>query len=308
MSGNREELLASRVSIAGWIIIILISLSAGLITDSITLLLDSSQGLVTLIVAILVQTTIKKLRQPPDEKFQFGYWKYEPLTNALQGIMIMLTCLISIKFAVQDIVHAENIHSYVIPLFAAFLGGTLAVLISIYIGLIARRTKSEVLRTASWGWLADSVFSWGIFVGFLIGLALQKLGHAQLLPYVDPVMAIILALCLMAAPVKIVTLNVAELLDAAPPKKLREEVKQAALAAKPEAFEIDRIRLRKAGGHLFVEITCLLGEKLSVPEIGRLIADYEKALTERLPGADISLHYRTRLRKRTEGADQRPGS
>lgn len=300
--GGSEELLASRVSIAGWIIIILISLTAGLITDSITLLLDSSQGLVTLIVAVLVQTTIQKLRQPPDEKFQFGYWKYEPLTNALQGIMIMLTCLISIKFAVQDIIHAENVHSYVIPLIAAFLGGSLAVAVGAYILAVARRNRSEVLRTAGWGWLVDSVFSWGIFGGFLIGLVLQRSGQTGITPYVDPVMAVILALCLMATPVKIVTLNVAELLDAAPPRKLREEVRQAALAAKPEAFEIDRIRLRKAGGHLFIEITCLLGERLSAPEIGLLMADFEKALTERLPGSDVSLHYRTRRRKKNESA------
>lgn len=297
---GKQEILAANLSIVGWVIIIMISLTAGLITDSITLLLDSSQGLVTLIVAFLVHTTLEKLHKPPDDKFQFGYWKYEPLTNALQGIMIMLTCLISIKFAVQDIIHAEDIHGYVIPLVAAFLGGSLAVAIGLYIMGIARRTKSEVLKTAGWSWLVDSVFSWGIFGGFLIGLTLQRLGYTQITPYVDPVMAVILALFLMATPVKTVTLNVAELLDASPDRELREKVREAALASKPEAFEIDRIRLRKAGGKLFVEITCLLGEKLDAYQVNDLTADFEKTLAEKIPEADITLHHRMRLRKRSE--------
>ena len=85
----------------------LIPAVVGIAVDSITLILDASASLVILVVALLMNTSIKKVHQPPDEIFNFGYERYEPLTVAVQGGLIIATCAVRAKFAIQEIINAK---------------------------------------------------------------------------------------------------------------------------------------------------------------------------------------------------------
>lgn len=296
---NSKQMLAAKISIFGWIVLILISLSAGIITDSVTLILDASQGLVTLVVAFLVRITLEKIDKPPDDFYHFGYGKYEPLTIALQGVMIILTCIISIKFAVQDIFHPDDIDHYDVAIIAAFLAGIISLVIASYIRHTALKTGSDILKSSSLTWLIDCVLSFGIFIGFLFGLILNRLGYTRATPYVDPVMAIILALFFIAAPLKTIKTSIFELLDAAPAIHIRDNIKKIIEQCKPQHFAVDRLRIRKAGRRIFLDICFITDENLTVRDVRHLTANFEKDFIAKVPGCDIVIHHKSIREKKS---------
>ncbi|MCX5750765.1 MAG: cation diffusion facilitator family transporter [Candidatus Saganbacteria bacterium] len=289
---ENKQIFAAKLSIVGWVLVILVSLAGGLITDSITLLLDAAQGIVTLAVAFMVHAALRKLGKPPDDTYHFGYDKYEPLTSAVQEIMIILVCVVSVNFAVQDFFHADVIDHYNTALIAAFLGGIVSLIWAFWIRRLAHSSNSAVLKTSSNIWFLDSVLSFGIFGGFLLGLLLNQMGYSNLMPYTDPIMAIVLALIFIISPIRPLRADFLDLLDAAPDMKIRGGIKKTVEQLKPESFRITHIRMRKAGKRIFLEISFLTDESLTVKEVRAMVSDFEKKLTENIPHCDIALRYK----------------
>ncbi len=283
---------AAKVSLWGSLILFLISAAAGLAVDSITLILDASTSLVILAVACMMGSAIKKIHSPPDEIFNFGYEKYEPFTVVLQGCLIITTCVISIKFAVQDIIHAESMKNYWMPILASSISVLAGFCIVLFLRFSAKRSGSSMLHAASLHWFIDTMMSVGMLLGFCGGYLLENHGYPGTAPYVDPVMAITLALVFILPPLKTVKRNLMELLDAVPSKEIRAKVRKVAEEYRPKMFGIHRIRTRKAGNKIFVDICFVVKEEMTVREVEDISAAFEKDLKTNLPHLDVIVYFK----------------
>jgi len=290
---EQSQVSAARVSLWGSIIMFAVSAAAGLMVDSVTLILDASASLVILVVAFMMNSTIRKIHSPPDEIFNFGYEKYEPFTVVIQGALIIATCVISMKFAVQDILHHEDIKDYQIPMIAAFISAALGAFIAIFIKITARRTRSAMMHAASMHWFIDTGMSAGMLGGFYAGYVLKQGGYAEITPFIDPVMAIILALVFMLPPLKAMRKNLFELLDAVPSKEVRDRIRKVVEQYKPKMFGVHRLRMRKAGEKVFVEICFIVKEDVTLRQAEVIAADFEKDLKARLPHIDVVAYFKT---------------
>lgn len=288
----KQQLTAAKLSIYGSIALLLISAIVGIIVDSITLILDASASLIILAVALLTHFSIKKIHLPPDDAYNFGYNKYEPFTVSLQGGLIIATCVISVKFAIQDMIHAEDIKNYVLPVIATFCSGLIGIFIWGYLRTTARRANSSILKASAFHWFSDTLMSFGIFTGFLLGLILQRMGYHKITPYLDPIMTFILALFLIQTPVKSVMKNVLELLDAVPAIDVRNKVRKVVELYKPRSFGVHRLRTRKAGDKIFVDVCFVVKENLTVKEIQGLADSFERDLKADFANYDVIVYFK----------------
>jgi divalent metal cation (Fe/Co/Zn/Cd) transporter len=206
--------------------------------------------------------------------------------------MIIFVCVISANFAVQDLFHPEAIDHYNTALVAAFLGGLISLVWAFWIRRLAHSTNSQVLKTSSNVWFLDSVLSFGIFGGFLLGRLLDQMGYSYLMPYTDPVMAIVLALAFIVLPFQPLRQDFLDLLDAAPGVKFRSDMRKKVEELKPAAVKITHVRMRKAGKRVFMEISFVLDESLTVKEALAIVSGFEKKLVENISHCDIALRYR----------------
>lgn len=288
---EREQIVVSKMSIWGAVITFLISAFVGLAVDSIALILDASSNLVILVGALLTNFSLKKINLPPDELYNFGYSKYEPLTGSVQSGLIIATCIVSVQFAIQDIVHAESVDNYLLPVLASFLSGVLGLLIFLKIKRVAKRTNSQMLNGAGAHWYTDTLMSFGLCLGFIFGLFLERLGYSKLTPYIDPVMAIILALFLIRAPFKILLYNLKELLDIVPDEHIQTKVKKVVEMYKPKSFGVNRMRIRKSGAKIFLDICYIVKRNLTVAEIKELANNFERDLKSYLNNCDVVVYF-----------------
>jgi len=288
---DKNQIAAAKVSIIGSIILFFISTIVGIAVDSITLLLDAGASLVIVLVSFLMRFSIKKVHLPPDEQYNFGYTKFEPLTVVLQGVFIIVTCLVSIKFAIQDIVHADDIiNGYRLPVIATFVSGIIGFFIYAYLKNAASRANSMILKTASVHWHADMLLSFGLCLGFIGGLIMQRSGYYKITPYIDPLMAIVLALVLIQIPVKAIIKNISELLDAAPDDETRNKISKVVEIHKPKSFGVERIRVRKAGSKVFVDICFLVESGKTAQEVQCLSEGFEADLKKHITGCDTVVY------------------
>lgn len=283
---------AAKVSLWGSIVLFAVSAAAGLAVDSVTLLLDASASLVILFVAFMMNSTIKKIHSPPDEIFNFGYEKYEPFTVVIQGALIITTCVISMKFAVQDILHHEDIKDYQIPLIAAGISVVVGTFIAVFIGMTAKKTRSSMMHAASMHWFIDTGMSVGMLGGFYAGSVLKQRGYTEITPFIDPAMAIVLALVFILPPLKAMRKNLFELLDAVPSREIRDRVRKVVDEYKPKMFGVHRVRTRKAGEKVFVEVCFIVKEDVTLRQAEAIAADFERDLKAHLHHIDVIVYFK----------------
>jgi divalent metal cation (Fe/Co/Zn/Cd) transporter len=149
-----------------------------------------------------------------------------------------------------------------------------------------------VLKTAGLHWFIDSALSLSMCLGFLAGLFLRNHGYTKITPYVDPVMAIILALVLMKLPVRSITHNLFELLDAAPAREIQDRIREIAGRHKSKFLDIHRIRFRKAGRKLFLDICFLARGDFAVKEAQSLSDSFEQQLKKEFPNSDVVTYFK----------------
>lgn len=292
---NKAQAKVVRVSMVVSIIIFLIALSAGIISDSVTLLLDASAGFVTILMAFILHFNIKKMGMPPDQFFNFGYDKFEPFTVAMQGSMIMLTCVVALYFAIQDIVHADDVARYDIPMYAAVISGFLALFTAFYLRKISIRTSSNMLRASSLHWFVDAFFSFAMMFGFGFGFYLHQVGYTHLTPYVDPAMTIILAAILIWTPIRLLKRSLSQLLDAAPSQEVRREVEKIAEKHKVKAFGIRSIRMRNAGEKIFLYICFDIHAHTTMIQAEDFVKAFENDVAGKFPKYDVIVYFHPAL-------------
>lgn len=292
VSADLREIKAAQISIAGAIVIFLISLTIGIMIDSVALLLDAGTGFVILLMTFWVRSIIRKIHSPPDHRYNFGYEKYEPLTMALQNSAIIFTCVIGLAFAVQDIVHPDHIASYGLATVATFGCTIIAIGLAFYLLKVSKETGSQLLKTSAKQWLIDSSLSIGMFAGFFVGFLLLRSGHSNIAAYLDPGLAIALAFAVMRFPLKALAANIRELLDSVPAQKIHEKIVKIVEKHKSNFSGLHRMRIRKAGKKTFLEVGFTVHGAMTIAQAQALAEDFERELAHEVPNCDTVVYFK----------------
>ncbi|MDD5020374.1 MAG: cation diffusion facilitator family transporter [Candidatus Omnitrophica bacterium] len=288
---KKVESTAAVVSMVLSVVIFLITLAAGIVSDSIALLLDASMGFIIVFMAFMLRFSIQKIHMPPDQFFNFGYEKFEPFTAVIQGIAIVLSCVFSSYFAIQDIVHAEDIVRYDIPMYVSLFSGTVALLNAFFLRRISRATHSTVLQVSSLHWLMDGSLSFAMCAGFLFGFMMHRLGYFHITHYVDPVMALVLACFFIGMPLKLIRHNVRELLDATPSREVRSEIETIVEKHKARSFGIRSIRMRRAGEKVFLNVCFEIYGHTTMVQAQEFAESFEKDIAAHFPRYDVIVYF-----------------
>lgn len=290
---KKRELFANKISFYACLIIFIFSLIVGIISDSITLLLDSADWLVDFIAGIFTHYIIINIHKTADSKYHYGYAKYEPLAVTIEGVLILSSCLMSIKFAIQDIVHPDEVKSYDLALILTVITGFVGLGMNEYLKRLGRKLNSSILISLGLSWKIATVSSFGIFVGFVIGKWLSLHGYNNIANYVDPVMAIILAASLLVSPLRLIKESMLELLDANPGESIEEPIKEAmeGFRNKYNLPQVKHVRLRKAGRKIFIDACFFADASHTVEQVTNIANEFRDCVAERFTHMDITVSF-----------------
>ena len=238
-----DERGALRLSIIGSLFFALLGLSFSLVTGSRAILLDGFFSLINLVMALVTLRVATLVQSPADERFQFGYASFEPLLNSVKGLISLLVCGFALVSAIVSLLHGGQ------PMemgWGVVYAGVATLGCFAVAGLQRRRAReadSPLLEVEAKSWRIDAYLSLAVALAF--GGSFLALGSRfePFLPYVDPVVMIILVLLASPIPLKIVRQSVGELLLGAPPEEAQAAVRDR-IASVTGTLPVRRVEVR----------------------------------------------------------------
>jgi predicted Co/Zn/Cd cation transporter (cation efflux family) len=87
-TAEAAELRVLRLSSILTVLFTLGAVAVALMSDSETMTLEAMSGLVDVVVSLLAIFVVRKIHEPANSRYHFGYAKYEPLMIGLEGSLV----------------------------------------------------------------------------------------------------------------------------------------------------------------------------------------------------------------------------
>lgn len=291
-SYQKKELLLLNVATGLTVIYAITAVVIALISDSMTLFLDGAYSVIDMLVSFAAIFVVRKLHEPPNERYHFGYAKLEPLMTAGDGLLLLSLCFMSILIALQDLLHPDPVqHVGVILIFTA-TSVFLCLGIGLYMRKAGKRWGSEILVTDSKLWLMEGMVSLGVCISFGIGWIMRRSpGWGEYTSYVDPLTCIAIALFFIVSPFKILKNSLHDLTDACPPKEILDRIRSLArYSCKMHGLAgVEWLRLRKSGRRLYMDASFATQQEHDVKAIDQIRHEISSYLRAEMPELDVQL-------------------
>lgn len=253
----------------------------GLRTGSLGVLGDAVHSSVDATNNLLALAVIWIAARAPDEDHPYGHEKFETLGALAIVVFLSITCFELAKGAVTRLARGSAVAMEVGVLELGLLAATLMVnvVVTAYESRRGRQLNSAILLADATHTRAD-VF---ITIGVLIGLIAARLGYW----YVDPIVALIVAVVIVVLAYHIVAGSVPVLVDqlATPPDEIRTAAEDV-----PEVVRAYDIRSRGSAERRFAELTIAVDGDASVKAAHDVADAVEQRLRRDLGFHEVIVH------------------
>ncbi len=271
-----------QLSIVAAVATIAMKSAAWWVTDSVGLLSDAMESFVNLASALFALAMVTIAQRPADEDHPFGHTKAEYFSSGFEGLLIAGAAAGIIWAAVHRFANPQ-------PLESLGWGIALAVASSALNGLLAHRMMAASREHRSIALEADArhlytdVWTSG---GVVVGLALV---HFTGWLWLDPVLAILVALNILREGAHLAWRSVDGLMDSAVEPEVRAQIDRTLAQFAHDAIRFDHIVTRRAAQRRFVDLHMHLPAHWSLGRAAALRGDVEQALMHELPGLRASI-------------------
>lgn len=294
-SEKAKELFVLRISTILTVIYAVIGIFIAILSDSLTLFVDALHSVVDVVVSVLAIFVVRKIQEPPNPHYNYGYAKYEPFMTAVDGLLIMAICAGSIVGSVQDIVHPEPVKHVEAIIIYSFISIFICIGFGLYMKSIGDRISSELLKADSQLWIIEGIVSAGVCLAFAVSDVISYSVWSGYANYVDPIMSIILCLGLPYEPLKIVWGSFQDLVDARPDDEANERIEAVVhrMAEKYYLPGVAWIKTRKAGRKRFLTVCYKIEPTRNIKEMEEIRNDMENEVRQTAPEMDVDVHFRS---------------
>ncbi len=288
-TATREKTQVALSSVLAALGLTFLKVLVGVITGSLGILAEAAHSGLDLVAAIVTWLAVRTSGKPADQDHLYGHGKIENLSALFETFLLLLTCAWIIYEAIQRLF-------YKTVEVDASIWAFLVMAISIVVDYSRSRALSKAAdKHRSQALEADALhFSTDIWssVVVILGLIAIRLGdvfpEAAFFEYADPVAALGVAAIVIVVGIRLGLRTIHALLDTAP-SGIDEKIKTRVEAIQG-VLDCHRIRVRPSGPDYFVDVHVLLDGNQTLDEAHTLTETIEEAITEILPGADVTVH------------------
>jgi cation diffusion facilitator family transporter len=266
-----------KLSIAVALATIALKTAAWWVSDSVGLLSDALESLVNLAGAMFALAMVTVAARPPDDEHPYGHHKAEYFSSGFEGVLIFAAALAIVWAAVHRLLDPQ-------PLQAVGLGIALSVVSSALNGALAysmlrkaRQARSIALEGDARHLFTDVWTSAGVVAGLL---AAQATGWLWL----DPVLAIAVALNILREGASLVSRSAGGLMDQSLEPDARAQIDEVLKGFEHHAIRFDHVVTRRAGQRRFVDLHMHMPAGWSLGRAAALRTSVEQALMAAVPG------------------------
>lgn len=279
---NALKQSTAKLSVLSNTLLVLLKLVVGFYTGAVSIISEAAHSGVDLVAALVAFYAVRKSGKPPDDNHAYGHGKIENLSGVIEAVLIIVA-------AVWIIVEAAGkFNSPHLPEFIEY--GIVIMVISIFLNYwvsgrlleVAKVTCSHALEADALHLRADIWTSLGV----LIGLALIKItGY----PWIDPVIAIVVATVVFKAGYCMTKKSVYELTDISLPPE-EEAIIMDILNKHNKIISFHRLRTRRSGSYRLVDMHVILDKNMHLDKAHAICDQIEIEIKSKLGLCDVVIH------------------
>jgi len=279
MDTQRKKTRVAALSVTSNTVLVIFKLIVGVLIGSVSVLSEAIHSGMDLLAALIAFFAVRMSGKEADEDHAFGHTKVESISAAIEALLIFAAAVWIIYEAVRKLINPHPLETIGWGV-AVMLVSTIAnLIVSQLLFKVGKETDSAALIADGWHLRTDVYTS----VGVMVGLGLIWLGRYFFpglnLVWLDPVVAIAVALLILHAAYDLTKHAVQDLLDRSVPREEKEWMQNYLSALYPTVRSFHRLRTRKAGATRFINVHLALDSKLTVSEshgIGdKIVADFK---------------------------------
>ncbi|MDE2298278.1 MAG: cation transporter [Burkholderiales bacterium] len=271
-----------KLSIAAAVATIAMKSLAWWITDSVGLLSDAMESFVNLASALFALAMVMIAQRPADEDHPFGHTKAEYFSSGFEGLLIAGAAAGIIWAAVHRFAHPQPLESLGWGLALAVASSALNGLLA-YRMMAASRVHRSIVLEADARHLYTDVWT---SAGVIVGLALV---HFTGWLWLDPVLAIGVALNILREGAHLAWRSVEGLMDSAVEPDVRAQIDRTLAQFQHSTIRFDHLVTRRAGQRRFVDLHMHMPAHWSLGRAAALRMSVEQALMSEVPGLRASI-------------------
>ncbi len=271
------------LSIAAALATILLKGWAWWLTGSVGLLSDALESFVNLAGAMMALAMLSLAATPEDENHQHGHGKAEYFSSAFEGLLILIAAA-SIGYAAIDrLLDPKPLEAVGIGLAVSAIASIINLATSRILMDVGRKHKSITLEADAHHLMTDVWTSAGVIAG--VGLVWLT-GWLWL----DPVIALLVALNIVWTGWQLLQRSAAGLMDVAIPAEEISAIEAVLDGYRRQGLDFHALRTRQAGARGFVSLHVLVPGSWSVQRGHDWSERIEADIRQAVPNTHITTH------------------
>ncbi len=283
MADKRSPTFYAWLSVLTSLVVIGLKMAAWRVTGSTGLLSDAIESLINLLAALVALWALSYASHDADEDHNFGHEKAEYFSSGIEGALILVAAIAIIATAVPRFYQPQ-------PLEQVGLGTVLAIAAMLanaacaWFLLQGARIHRSITLEADAQHLLSDVWT---TVGVLVAVGLVQAGGWL---WLDPLVAVLVALQILWTGWKLITRSFDGLMDKAIPDAERDKIVEVLEGLRRQGCDYHALRTRQAGRKCFVDVHVLVPGSMSVQAGHDLVETVEQDIEKRFPAIEVLVH------------------
>jgi len=250
------EKKATVVSTSVAAVLVILKMTVGILSGSIAILASAIDSMLDFIVSLFNFYALNTSQKAPDENFNFGRSKIEPLAAVIEGTVISLSALFIFYEALTKIAHPRQMQFMETSIVVMLISIILTLGLVIFLNSIAKKTGNMVIKADTLHYKTD-IFSNG---AVLLALGLVSYTGEEL---IDPILGIGIAIYMIYSAIPIIKEGILMLLDAALEEEDREKI-ITLLKSNTTITDYHYLTTRESGSHIFISVHLVFNVSISL--------------------------------------------
>lgn len=294
MDRTRRKLAAARLSIITAVGLAGLKLVTGLATGSLAVIASAVDSSLDILMSGVNFFAIRQAEQPADESHPFGHGKFETLATLFQAFVIAGSGVWIIYEAFLRLLHGAALARFGEGVGVLLLSAGVSVWISRHLRKVGRETDSSALS-------ADALhFSMDVYTNLALMAGLVVMSFVDL-PWLDPVMSLLVAGYILYEASRLVRHGLRDVLDVELPDEVRAEVLRLVEQHKGDLLDVHNLRTRRAGSQKIMDFHLTVCKHLTVEQAHAIADLLEQRIQQQIVGSDVTIHIEPCLRSDCPG-------
>ena len=290
MDASERKSRVALLSVVSNAILVVGKVAIGVAIGSVSVISEAIHSGIDLIAAAIALFAVRRSGKPPDRDHPFGHGKIENVSGAIEAILILVAAAWIIREAVHKLVEPMPMGDPALGVVIMLASSAMNIYVSRRLFAVSRDTGSVALEADAWHLLTDVYTSAGVMAALAAVWAGRWIFPGIDLNWIDPAAALVVALLITRAAVRLTIAAGHDLLDGSLPRDEESWIRLFIATKMPPVREFHGLRTRKAGPLRIVEFHMLVDAGMTVEDSHRITEEIKQAVRARFEGAVVTIH------------------